>query len=373
MRRRILPLFLVSAMLGLSACSTVVNQSSQPVEVVVRGSRYADCTLYTKNFRNTFRAPGKALLERSRYDLNVDCIGENFLRTKFSLSPTMTKETAYNVSNGLVPGGAYDALSGGMWAYPDPIIVDFRTTDDVPVPEPQWPPVTVQDPAPETAVIGGGTGIVSSSSTAFAGGDESWRMRPVQSPEDFYKAEKPKVVKKKRTAKKAVVEAPRQEEESPKPEVMQPETLAPAASEPAAEPNPAVEAPAVETAPSVETPAPAPVTQTAPVVEPAPEPAVPAAEPSAPVAEPAPAPAVEAPAAAPAPEAEAPAPVTDPATTSQPAIVNKPAPEPTAEVAPDVPAATLPQPSAPAEATPGTNVVPAPAPSMPPSADTSTN
>ncbi len=340
MRRRILPLFLVSAVLGLSACSTVVNQSSQPVDVVVRGSRYADCSLYTKNYRNTFRAPGKVVLERSRYDLNVDCLGEEGRRTKFSLSPGMTKETAYNVSNGVVPGGAYDALSGGMWAYPDPIIVDFRTTDDVPQPAPQWPPVTVSDPLPETAV--GTANLAPAPGTPLYMTSDGWRMRPVQSPEDFYTPqEKPKAkaVKKKRTAKKAPVKAPvKAETKAPVVEETKAATTpapveeaAPPASEPAVAPTPTAEEPPAQ--PAAEAPATS-ATDAAPVVAPA-EPATeqPAAETTA------------APAAAPAEET--------------------------------VPEEALPQPSAPAESTPGTNVVPnaqpatpAPATSLPPSANT---
>lgn len=336
MRRRILPLFLVSAVLGLSACSTVVNQSSQPVDVVVRGSRYADCSLYTKNYRNTFRAPGKVVLERSRYDLNVDCLGEEGRRTKFSLSPGMTKETAYNVTNGVVPGGAYDALSGGMWAYPDPIIVDFRTTDDVPQPAPQWPPVTVSDPLPETAV--GTANLAPAPGTPLYMTSDGWRMRPVQSPEDFYTPqEKPKAkaVKKKRTAKKAPVKAemkaPVVEETKAATTPAPVEEAAPPASEPAVAPTPTAEEPPAQ--PAAEAPA-TPASDAAPVVAPA-EPATeqPAAETTA------------APAAAPAEET--------------------------------VPEEALPQPSAPAESAPGTNVVPnaqpatpAPATSLPPSANT---
>jgi len=262
---------LVAASVLVSGCSTVMNNSNQPVNVVVRGSKNADCNLYTSNYRNQVPAPAKVVLERSHEDLTVECYGDDNRYTKFTVSPVMTKETALNVSNGVVPGVAYDTLSGGMWAYPDPIIVDFRTTDDVPVPAPQWPPVTVEPVAPEETAA---APVIRN----------QWRMQPIVSPQDFYDVKKseakPVKSKKKRPAGTPPRGAAPEKVAEPAVKPSEEETATPATPEE----TPATPETAPETAPVTqdEPPAEAPAAQTPPAPA-ATEKAAPEPAPAAPV------------------------------------------------------------------------------------------
>src|SRR6187402_3884522 len=149
---------------ALSACGTIMNGGDQTVDVVVKGSPTAFCEFTTPHFRNEGHFPNKLVLERSRDDLKADCKGEQNRHVSFVVPTRLTTEgTVGNIPTGVVPGAAYDLGTGGSWAYPDPIIVDFRTVGDGPKPE--WPgDVTVDKERVGTANIAAPTPV---------------RMRPV--------------------------------------------------------------------------------------------------------------------------------------------------------------------------------------------------
>jgi len=113
--------------LSLSACGSIMNGSTQTVDVVVKGSANAYCEFTTSRFKNAGTFPNKMTLERSRENLIAKCQGEQNKTTTFEIPSTMTASgTLGNAPTGVIPGITYDASSGGLWTYPDPIIVDFR-------------------------------------------------------------------------------------------------------------------------------------------------------------------------------------------------------------------------------------------------------
>ncbi|HEY8963295.1 MAG TPA: hypothetical protein VIN59_02405 [Alphaproteobacteria bacterium] len=139
--------------LGLSACGTIMDGGSQTVDVVVKGSPSAFCEFSTSVFKNAATFPNKMIVERSRENLVAECRGEQNKYIKFEIPSVLTASgTVGNVATGVVPGVAYDAASGGMWAYPDPIIVDFRKNYAKADTKPAWPGETVDDQVDATRI-----------------------------------------------------------------------------------------------------------------------------------------------------------------------------------------------------------------------------
>lgn len=139
----------------LAGCGSLVNGGSQTVDVVVKGSPSAFCNFTTSVFKNSGNFPHKLTLERSREPLLAECYGEQNLYKKFEIKPIAQPEgTAGNVANGTTfLGLSADALTGGLWAYPDPLIVDFRVVDEAP--KEVWPansadgqPAAIEKPTP---------------------------------------------------------------------------------------------------------------------------------------------------------------------------------------------------------------------------------
>lgn len=139
--------------LALSACGTIVNGGSQTVDVIVKGSPSAHCEFTTSKFRNAGTYPNKMTIERSHENLTAECRGEQNRFTKFEVPSVMTASgTIGNVPNGAIPGISYDAMSGGLWTYPDPIIVDFRQDYTAADKKPAWPTDTVDSDIDTTRV-----------------------------------------------------------------------------------------------------------------------------------------------------------------------------------------------------------------------------
>lgn len=221
--------FTVLAATSLSGCGTMLNGGSQTVDVIVRGSPSAFCDITTSTTRNSGTFPNKVTVERSSEPLQMECRGEQNLYKKFEIRPSLTAAgTAGNVPTGIIPGLGYDVASGGLWAYPDPLVIDFRVIPDGK--EPAWPedktiakiekpqPVHMQ-PVLDDAMnpAGNKTEVVDAVRLAVSEGkptpvapvSKAARMNPVLSPEDEMGAD-PAAVKAKEAAKaKAKAEARR--------------------------------------------------------------------------------------------------------------------------------------------------------------------
>lgn len=310
---------------ALAGCGTIANRAMQDIQITVRGSRTAHCDITTSVTRNTGNFPGTATVERSREPLVLDCVGQDNLHKKLTVRPVLSVATGGNVFTGVVPGLAYDMASGGMWLYPQEIIVDFRYPD---LPEePTWPedalaqipPAELGDMpgmlyAPETTGLPNNASLIAPAPAdpnavpapiglmddmqASNAPTSVTNMKPIVSPEDYESAKPRKKAKaKKPVAKKSVAPST---ESATKPSAMSSEPATTVAPVPMMDelspdavtqsvPNDATIVPStapapVPTAPVVAQPAPA-----TPVADPAPAPAPAAVEPAAPTSTPAPA------------------------------------------------------------------------------------
>jgi hypothetical protein len=127
-----LSLFAAAAVIVLSGCNSMFQDSYQKITVLTPGVENADCILQT---------PRRALVERSGRPLGVVCKkvgyypGAVTVRPKIRMAPSQL-----NVFNGVIPGLAYDVINNSVYDYPDTIVVTMRrmpmpdTSDLTPVP-----------------------------------------------------------------------------------------------------------------------------------------------------------------------------------------------------------------------------------------------
>lgn len=116
------------ATVALTACGTVVDKSSQVVEFEAIGARDVMCMVHTKDFKYRVFPPQKVMLKKAERDLNVDCYASGGREKKMVVETTLSPWTFGNVVDGAVPGGVYDFHTGGMFRYPEKVVVDFTDT-----------------------------------------------------------------------------------------------------------------------------------------------------------------------------------------------------------------------------------------------------
>lgn len=311
----------VSLVAMLSACGSYTHGSSQDVDVIVKGSPNAYCEFTTDKTRNAGHFPNKMTIERSHKPLHADCTGEQNLHTEFDIESKATASgTAGNVPLGIFVPAGYDAATGGLWAYPDPIIVDFRVVQtDPPNKGPNWPannadtqidatrigtadipppapvrmqPVMDEDLNPalsartpivvkkveivdaaRLAVDQGAQPVAVTTTTTTTTTTTSAKMAPIASPEDKMGIDPGKVKAKEAAKKKAAAEAKRKaKEEAAAKERAEAEAKA-AAEKAATLPETTTPPPATEPAPVAAEPAPGTATEdtaTAPTPTPVP-------------------------------------------------------------------------------------------------------
>lgn len=342
--------------LTLAGCATVANTSNQMVDLQVRGSDSAYCVFENGDYKNAvgFHGTGTVTLERSRKALNVQCWGDAGRYKKFEMTPSLAKETAYDVGTGILPGVAYDMFGGGMWTWDSPLYIDFREVHTDPeTPQPAWPPEAIEPIVKNTGdgdvlseslldpTLGGSNPRPPAEASKFLSSigalpvegnvpeqSLTQKPKPVLSEEDFAKPHPKKAHKaKKKAAKPADTKPMADTKEDTKPAATS--EVKPAAeteTTPPALPATTQEKPA-ETKPTVETSVVTPATT---------ETATPETKSDAPAATDA-----------------APAPVTEPATTATPEPVKTDAATPTPAPA-LAPPASLPPPSS-GTATPTTS------------------
>ncbi len=113
---------------GVTACSSVAQTSgTQTLNVVVQGSSAATCSFQNDTVHEQGHFPGSLTVARSHNDLQADCTGDGNRHVTFVVPASITKASPVSgVMNSMLPATSYDAATGGVYAYPDPVTVDFR-------------------------------------------------------------------------------------------------------------------------------------------------------------------------------------------------------------------------------------------------------
>lgn len=116
-------LIITSAIL-LTGCGGLVKGATQEVTLVTPGAWDAECTL--DNGVKYKVASGETFtIMRSNNEIKVDCYAPGNRRKQMIVESGGNSWAVGDVLTGIVPGVAYDHLSGGLYRYPEVITVDF--------------------------------------------------------------------------------------------------------------------------------------------------------------------------------------------------------------------------------------------------------
>ncbi len=117
--------YLLCLLLIPGGCAYLTDTANQDVTLLTPGAKNAKCYVYVERVKYKFNPPETVNIFNSKEDLEIDCLAPGNRRKKISVPATIAKSTTGNVVTGVVPGAAWDYLSGAMFRYPDIIEVDF--------------------------------------------------------------------------------------------------------------------------------------------------------------------------------------------------------------------------------------------------------
>jgi hypothetical protein len=122
------PLLAATALLSLTACATLFDHSSQPVNFQAAGATEVACDVTYAGLKYHVRPPQTIIVQKSREDMRLSCQAAGNRVKTMVVPSSVSGWTFANVGNGVVPGAAYDAETGAMFKYPDVILIDFSDT-----------------------------------------------------------------------------------------------------------------------------------------------------------------------------------------------------------------------------------------------------
>lgn len=115
---------ILSAILLMAGCASNIDGATQNVRIDTPGATEAECHLI--NGVKYRAVTGETLrIMRSHRDLVVDCYASGNRHKQIVVESSFNDWGYANVTNGVVPGVAYDHFSGGLYTYPPIITVDF--------------------------------------------------------------------------------------------------------------------------------------------------------------------------------------------------------------------------------------------------------
>lgn len=140
-------LIAASAVLVLSACATAIETPTQDLTIQLIGTGEALCDVRQKNYRYRAYAPGSIRVQKANEPMHIRCEAPGNRQLTTTLDPEVSKTVMANVTNGVVPGMAWDYFSGAMYKYPDRVVMDFSAMPPQPYELPDYQKVFARNPA----------------------------------------------------------------------------------------------------------------------------------------------------------------------------------------------------------------------------------
>lgn len=126
-------LFSLFALLAVTSCSYIMDDTIQYITVETPGARNAVCHAYIDQAKYKIRPPQKVALKKDRDPMVLDCIAPGNRRKQVEIEPKVEPSASLNIVNGVIPGTSWDYLSDAMFSYPEVIYVDFRGIEVTPM------------------------------------------------------------------------------------------------------------------------------------------------------------------------------------------------------------------------------------------------
>lgn len=114
----------LSAVLLLGACGTLMEGQGQEIRLVTPGATEAECAL-DNGVRYVVTTGETVTIMRTSKDLVAECYASGNRYKKVVFERMLNGWAAGNVVTGVLPGLAYDHISGGLYGYPDTLSIDF--------------------------------------------------------------------------------------------------------------------------------------------------------------------------------------------------------------------------------------------------------
>jgi len=112
---------------SLAACASAISTPNQSIAVITPGAEDARCVLSTQHARFVAYPPKAITIRRMQEPLKVTCTAPGNRERTVVVHPVVNKMAAGNVVTAGV-GAAYDHVSGALYQYPSPVMVDFTGT-----------------------------------------------------------------------------------------------------------------------------------------------------------------------------------------------------------------------------------------------------
>lgn len=142
--KRYIPIAL--AVFSLSACSTVIDRSTQEVTLETPGTDGAQCLMEWPGYRMRVWTPKTVRITKADGPMEVTCRAPGNREKKVAVQPITPSSFTLNIFNGFLPGAVYDRESGAMYQYPDKIVVDFTGTVPQEMPMPDYQRMLDENP-----------------------------------------------------------------------------------------------------------------------------------------------------------------------------------------------------------------------------------
>ena len=119
--------FSLLMLVGLSACSSVVETPNQEVTIITPGATDSRCSVHIGDSVYQAEPPQTFIVRKTHNPMDVRCTAAGNRSKQLVIKPEVSDMTYGNVANAGV-GAAYDLASGAMFKYPEQIVVDFTGT-----------------------------------------------------------------------------------------------------------------------------------------------------------------------------------------------------------------------------------------------------
>ncbi len=122
----------------LSACSSILSESTQDVTFVTPGANDSVC--YVDNGDVTYRVwpPQTIKMSKRSADLEVRCLADGNREKTVVIDPGHNSVTLANALNGFIPGVFIDSQTGALYEYPNTVTVDFTEIASQTMPLPNY-------------------------------------------------------------------------------------------------------------------------------------------------------------------------------------------------------------------------------------------
>lgn len=123
--------------LVLSSCGTIEDGGAQKITVETPGANDAVCYISNNHLKYRLFTPGSVVVSKRPGDLTVNCLADGNRERTVVYSQDINKTTYGNVlTAGL--GAGWDYETGGMFEYPEKIVVDFTNIPSKPMELPNY-------------------------------------------------------------------------------------------------------------------------------------------------------------------------------------------------------------------------------------------